>query len=100
VPVLEHRDRLGEGERTVHLQVRFADRRPGADRVERADEGEREALQVVTRPGHGEADVLLGQPDLSERVMDDREQHLDLVASRLRRRLERCRRDDRDRPVK
>ena len=38
-------------------------------RVERADEGEREALQVVARPGDGEADVALGQADLAERFV-------------------------------
>ena len=97
--VLQHLDRLGERERAVHLQVRLTDRRPGADGIESADEGERKALQVVTRAGDGEADVTLRQPDLAQSIVDDRQQHLDLVAGRLGRRLERRRRDDRHRPV-
>ena len=64
-------------------------------RAERTDEREREALQVVTRARHGEVDVLLRQPDVAECLLDDREQHLDLVAGRLARRLERRPADDR-----
>ena len=64
VLVLQHRDRLGERERTVHLQVRLADRRPRPDCIKCADEGEREALQVVARPGDGEADVGLLEADI------------------------------------
>ena len=67
----------------VHLDVALLDRRPGADAVEGRHEAERLPGEVVGRAGAGEADLLLVEPGALAHVLDDRHEHLDLVADGL-----------------
>src|SRR5207253_10033549 len=59
VAVLQSDPCLVQRPGAVHLDVRLADRRPGADRVESFDESERHTGQVIAASGNGEPDVLL-----------------------------------------
>src|SRR5207302_11225229 len=78
--MLENVDGFVEREGAVHLHMRLADRRPRADRVKGTDKRERETLQVVTRAGDGEADLLLRQPHIADGLLDHVHQHPDLGA--------------------
>src|SRR5690606_13030579 len=66
VVVAEPEPRLVQRPGGVHLDVALADRRPGAERVQCPDEGERGSGQVVQAAGDGEPDVGAGQPGAGE----------------------------------
>ena len=78
--VLQRNPRFVQRPRRVHLDVALGPRRPDADGVERADEAERPADEVVGRAGADEVDVVLRDPDVPEDLREDRHQRLDLVA--------------------
>src|SRR5437870_9215743 len=80
---LEADPRLVERPGAVHLDVRFDDGRPGADGVERADEGERRAGEVIAAPRHGEADLFLRDPRAPDGLVHYRKKHLDFVVERV-----------------
>ncbi len=81
----------------VHLDVRLRDRRPGADGVHGADEGEGLAREVVGAARDREADLLLRDAGALHRLVDHRHQHLDFVAQSLAPHVGRLRvRDDGD----
>ena len=65
-----------EGPGAVHLHMRFHDRREGPDRVDRLDERERPAGQVIRGARAPEPDVALGQPGARQHLGEDRHQHL------------------------
>jgi hypothetical protein len=77
--------------------VRLLDGRPGADRIERHDEGERDAGQVVAASGAREGDLLSIEAGALDRFAHDRHEDLDLVAVALLAHRPRLREpDDRD----
>ena len=83
VAVLQPDPRLVEREGAVHLDVRLRDRRPRADGVERRHEGEGLTGEVVGRAGAGEAHVLRREAGRLQRLPDDGQQDLHLVAGVL-----------------
>ena len=83
VPELELHPGLVQRPGPVHLDVALLDRRPGPDPVEGRHEAERLPGEVVRGAGAGEADLLLVEPGALAHVLDDRHEHLDLVADGL-----------------
>src|SRR3546814_15519445 len=71
----------------VHLHVRLAHRRPGADGVEGGDEGEGRPRQVVAAAGDDEPDLPAGDAATLDRLRDDGHEYLDLIARSEERRL-------------
>ena len=92
---LDLHPRLVERPGTVHLDVRFGDRRPGADGVERHHEREGLARQVVARSRAGEVERPRDTRAL-DRFVHHRHQDLDFVAQLRRADSARRERDDRD----
>ena len=88
--MLQPHPRLVQRPGTVHLDVRFLLGRPGADGVERIDEGEGDTAEVVAAARDDEAHLILGQATPVERLAHHGHEHLHLVARLLtpyRRRL-------------
>ena len=71
--------RLVESPGAIHLDVALLDRWPRPDAVERRDEAEGRAGEVVGRAAAGEADVVLRHARALDGGCGDRHEHLDFV---------------------
>src|SRR5207248_8548522 len=83
VAVLEADPRLVQRPGAVHLDVALPDRRPRPYRIEAHHERERRAGEVVARARAREADLLAADARVVDRLGDDGDEHLDLVAGGL-----------------